>query len=632
MIRFKESVDPPTLFILDSTGQNTSHIRQQLVKYKKRWGSSLANNLAIIHVIEEATAGSTIIVPQYVLNTLPSSKPIAKYETVPSINAMTHYDLRAATLVPNVKYTKDIIEAQQWLDSLSYIAAFDTESTGLSVQSDEITMFSFASNETDAFVISNESQEMQDMVLNYLTNSKHHWIIHNSSYDLKLVYYYTKKFPKYFDDTQLMWWTVLNHADTFRAKVGLKGLAKDVYKDYAVSADLFGIEHKYNPELIKYSGLDAVATMYIYNEVLQHADFKGNPKKVVFKDLLPIEDPKIKNTRQSSKYFYQNVALPLVKPMIKLMLNGIQLDPVRVDKLDNTLQEVLLKVQKNLALNPIIRKFQAHNYKKLKRSYIQEKEEKKRSLKYYLKPFKQGDMIHRSYLMNELSLTYTFKYVPEDKLPTGIPKWSVKDIKRLIGTANSPIFVKLLTNIINKVISEDNSTVLAAMRTLAIDKTTIYNQKYIEAIENVTEDTILHPFNPGSSKQKSELFEFLDIPCEAFSKDTGLPSWNRAQIERVNKETQNSDIKSFTQDFIDHSFSAIVKTNFIEGFRKFSINNRLFGNYRIAGAKSFRCTSNSINMLNMPSTGSIYSIPIKECLIAKPGFIIIGSDFSALTQ
>ena len=90
------------------------------------------------------------------------------------------------------------------------------------------------------------------------------------------------------------------------------------------------------------------------------------------------------------------------------------------------------------------------------------------------------------------------------------------------------------------------------------------------------------------------------------------------------------EVRSMVAALLDYSSAAIIRNNFIESFYKFTHNGRLHGNYRLGGAKSFRLTSNNPNMLNAPSTGSIYAKPIKRCFVAEPNHIFYMVDYAAL--
>ena len=336
-------------------------------------------------------------------------------------------------------------------------------------------------------------------------------------------------------------------------------------------------------------------------------------------DLLPIAEPMLE-APEAQDYFYENVSKHLIPDMIRIMSNGIPIDFDEVKKLSNVVENVLEKVQSVLDNNPTITKFQALKYTQQQKEYVENRESMKRTAEYYLKPFKHKDMVHRSYYVN----AYLDEYTPTGaELPTGMPKWTIKDVKQ---------YAEMIDPNAAKVLSEstvDPKIAEAAMSNLAIDKMEIYNRSFQEQIENV-DDMKLPQFNAGSSLQKQKLFEWLGIECEEFSKDTGLASWNRDEVERINRETEDDDVKEFTQAFIDHSFSAIIRNNFIKAFYEYSIDGILYGNLKLFGAKSFRLTSNNPNLLNMPSTKSIYAKPLKKCLVAPEGWVILTADYSAL--
>lgn len=320
-------------------------------------------------------------------------------------------------------------------------------------------------------------------------------------------------------------------------------------------------------------------------------------------------------------YFYENTAKYLIKDTVRIMDNGLNIDLDKVIELEDTLEEQLKEVESELAANPLIKKYLSLRYSREIQEYIEDRKSKMRTPEYYLTPFKPKDMVHRSYFMEEYATTQGWGS-PQEKLPTGVGKWPLSLVKKY-AVSN-----RLLQMMLEGTLPENTAAVKSAMERLAKDKADMYNNKYLEQVKS---PNLGYPtFNPGSSKQKQELFAMLGIESEEVSKDTGLPKWDRTQIERVNLETEDEDVRNLTQALIDYSFAAIIKNNFIEAFYNYTVEGRLYGQYKLLGAKSGRYTSSNPNMLNAPSTNSRFAKAIKKCFTAPKGYVILTADYSAL--
>lgn len=334
---------------------------------------------------------------------------------------------------------------------------------------------------------------------------------------------------------------------------------------------------------------------------------------------LPAKEPRY--AKYPMGHFYKQTARHLVIDTVRIMDNGLSIDIDKVAELEDILVTQIAEVDAELAANPIIQEYVKKRFASKVEAYVKDRKSKLRSPDYYMTEFKHTDMLHRSYFMDEYAKSQGWS-TPKEKLPTGVGKWP-KTLAAKYAKSN-----KVVDFLLKGELPSGNPTVLIAMSRLAQDKADMYNEKYLEQVKD---PKVEYPkFNPGSPKQVGEVFASLGIESEAFSKDTGEPSWSRDQVERVHKETNDKNVKDLTQSLIDFSFAAIVKNNFIAAFYTYTVNGRLHGQYKLLGAKSARYTSSNPNMLNTPSTKSRFAKPVKRCFVAPEGKIIIAADYSAL--
>ena len=127
-----------------------------------------------------------------------------------------------------------------------------------------ITHFSIASSPEESKVIILATDEVEKIVMDWIVNTNSKQVWHNFSFDGKLVYHRTNKFPKDFEDSEQLAKSLINHVDVYKAKVGLKELMGWKYGDWAISADNFNFTQAYEPRVIEYSGVDACATYQLW--------------------------------------------------------------------------------------------------------------------------------------------------------------------------------------------------------------------------------------------------------------------------------------------------------------------------------------------------------------------------------
>lgn len=310
-------------------------------------------------------------------------------------------------------------------------------------------------------------------------------------------------------------------------------------------------------------------------------------------------------------FFYNHVAKPLIETTIRLMNTGLPIDLDKVAELEREVDSVLASVEATIESNSVIQDYYQWKYPSLLAEHNATIEAKLRHAEDYYKPFDPSDPMHRSYYMHLLLASDPEAYFdiipPVATLPTGIPKWDANSVKRLAKSYD--VFKPLAT----KRITDNDQFAEPAAQLLAQHRADLWNRnhEYYDKLNQNSITDIVPKFNPASSDQKHELLTGMlghesDKLSDAFvdwqrevqrNAKYGTPiesatpknkySWSRDEIEKLQSITDpSSSFGELLQAFVDHSFAAIIRQNFIEAFYKYTINGRLHGEYKLLGAKS----------------------------------------------
>lgn len=487
-----------------------------------------------------------------------------------------------------------------------------------------VTHCSIAWSDREGYVFILDSDEMAYEVLQFLVTTSVKQVWFNASYDFKFLYFYTREMPKNYEDAQIYAKVLFNHVDTHKAKASLKDLAGGAYGTWAIAADNFTLDNLYDPVLLKYAAIDACATFWVWSRITETVEPEGSIYISTDADYSPWDQlpaPSPKGAEYPEEYFYHNTAKWLVRDTVRIMVNGLPIDLEEVQKLEETLEGILEQVAVSISENPLVVRFLDYRYDQLLDAYKKLQRSKLKGPEHFKCEFDSKKAIHRDYFMYFFAKKMNIE-MPAVVHPSGIPKWSHALIKKLSAT------YKGLKPLVMHETTSDMTHVKQAMSLLAEHKAEKHNSTYLEKIANPVLEK--PTFSPASSKQKQEFFSWMGIESEKQSEKTGDDSWDREQIEIVFKTTTDEELKAFTGALIDHSFAAIVRNNFVAAFYRYTTEGVLAGQYKLLGAKSGRYTSSNPNMLNAPSSKSIFSKPVKKCFVAPEGFIVATIDYSAL--
>lgn len=126
-------------------------------------------------------------------------------------------------------------------------------------------IFGLSNKESIVLIINNK--EVEQLVMDWITNFKGKFIVHNSLFDLKIVHHRTEKFPIDFDDTQLIVRTLINHTKDWECRTGLKHLIGQDYDPKWTLIESYDIQDFKNKDFLRYCAIDGAATFKLWEDI-----------------------------------------------------------------------------------------------------------------------------------------------------------------------------------------------------------------------------------------------------------------------------------------------------------------------------------------------------------------------------
>ncbi|MCP4489796.1 MAG: hypothetical protein GY820_21135 [Gammaproteobacteria bacterium] len=136
------------------------------------------------------------------------------------------------------------------------------------------THFIFGLSESHSVIMVTDTAQKEMMVWRWLRMFKGLLIIHNTLFDLKIMYHRVGALPQNYEDTQLMLKTLVNDADVWKAKVGLKDVMGSYYSPNWALYNQYEPDRNKDPKFLDYAATDGAATYLLYQNLISYAEKK----------------------------------------------------------------------------------------------------------------------------------------------------------------------------------------------------------------------------------------------------------------------------------------------------------------------------------------------------------------------
>lgn len=175
------------------------------------------------------------------------------------IETRSIYDKENRKLAKEVNH--DVIDIEEE-NTLSLI----TNASGLSHPSIVRTTHVILGLSTDESVVFVIDDKLEQFLFDWLVNTDLKIIIHNATFDLKMVHHRTGKFPKDFEDTQQLAKSIINDCNNYHSRTGLKLLVGKYFPPkWAMKEDTdYEVANLKDEDFLLYCAIDGAATLLLY--------------------------------------------------------------------------------------------------------------------------------------------------------------------------------------------------------------------------------------------------------------------------------------------------------------------------------------------------------------------------------
>lgn len=130
-----------------------------------------------------------------------------------------------------------------------------------------VTHFVFGTSEDSSVILICSNPQLELHIWNWIAEYKGKQIVHNTLFDLKIMYHRIGRFPKDYEDSQLLAKCLTNNAEVYKSKVGLKDLMGSYYDPMWVLVDEYEPANLKDPKFLQYASIDGAATMKLWYDI-----------------------------------------------------------------------------------------------------------------------------------------------------------------------------------------------------------------------------------------------------------------------------------------------------------------------------------------------------------------------------